>query len=140
MRLFKLTRHISGLKLLILTFKASAKEFSLLIFFLVVFIVIFAALIYQAERLNPAPHNDFTSIPIGLWWAIVTMTTVGYGDMVPRSYAARFETGSILHSKFTSYKRQSQALSSSHRGQNQRHWQGQHQAISAKNMTVYVSK
>ncbi|CAH8866239.1 unnamed protein product [Trichobilharzia szidati] len=87
MRLFKLTRHISGLKILILTFKASAKEFSLLIFFLGVFIVLFAALIYYAERLSTNPNNDFTSIPIGLWWAIVTMTTVGYGDMVPRSYA-----------------------------------------------------
>ncbi|KAF7262699.1 hypothetical protein EG68_00063 [Paragonimus skrjabini miyazakii] len=87
MRLFKLTRHISGLKILILTFKASAKEFSLLIFFLGVFIVLFAALIYYAERLSINPHNDFTSIPIGLWWAIATMTTVGYGDMVPKSYA-----------------------------------------------------
>ncbi|KAA0185346.1 Potassium voltage gated channel protein Shaw [Fasciolopsis buskii] len=87
MRLFKLTRHISGLKILILTFKASAKEFSLLIFFLGVFIVLFAALIYYAERLSTNPQNDFTSIPIGLWWAIATMTTVGYGDMVPKSYA-----------------------------------------------------
>ncbi|GAA50183.1 diacylglycerol kinase, partial [Clonorchis sinensis] len=87
MRLFKLTRHISGLKILILTFKASAKEFSLLVFFLGVFIVLFAALIYYAERLSTNPENDFTSIPIGLWWAIATMTTVGYGDMVPKSYA-----------------------------------------------------
>ncbi|VDL36232.1 unnamed protein product [Hymenolepis diminuta] len=87
MRLFKLTRYISGLKILILTFKASAKELSLLVFFLMVFIVLFAALVFYAERFSPSPANDFTSIPIGLWWAIVTMTTVGYGDMAPKSYA-----------------------------------------------------
>ncbi|KAM7534581.1 hypothetical protein Aperf_G00000105838 [Anoplocephala perfoliata] len=87
MRLFKLTRYISGLKILILTFKASAKELSLLVFFLLVFIVLFAALVFYAERFSPSPVNDFTSIPIGLWWAIVTMTTVGYGDMAPKSYA-----------------------------------------------------
>ncbi|XP_042880554.1 potassium voltage-gated channel protein Shaw-like [Penaeus japonicus] len=86
LRLFKLTRHSGGLKILIHTFKASAKELTLLVFFLVLGIVIFASLVYYAERLQANPHNDFKSIPEGLWWAIVTMTTVGYGDMVPRTY------------------------------------------------------
>lgn len=72
-RLFKLTRHSHGLKILIHTFKASMKELYLLIFFLILFIVIFASLIYYAERLQPNPDNQFTSIPIGLWWSIVTM-------------------------------------------------------------------
>ncbi|OQR69168.1 potassium voltage-gated channel protein Shaw-like [Tropilaelaps mercedesae] len=86
LRLFKLTRHSRGLKILIHTFKASAKELALLVFFLVLGIVIFASLVYYAERLGVNPKNDFTSIPEGLWWAIVTMTTVGYGDMVPKTY------------------------------------------------------
>ena len=86
MRLYKLTRHSSGLKILIHTFKASAKELILLIFFLILGIVVFAALIFYAERIQYNPENDFTSIPVGLWWAIVTMTTVGYGDMVPKTY------------------------------------------------------
>jgi potassium voltage-gated channel Shaw-related subfamily C protein len=65
----------------------------LLIFFLVLFIVIFASLIYYAERLQKNPDNDFTSIPIGLWWSIVTMTTVGYGDMVPKTYVGMMVGG-----------------------------------------------
>ncbi|KAJ6224463.1 hypothetical protein RDWZM_003008, partial [Blomia tropicalis] len=87
LRLFKLTRHSRGLKILVHTFRASAKELFLLVFFLVLGIVIFASLVYYAERLQANPRNDFKSIPEGLWWAIVTMTTVGYGDMVPRTYA-----------------------------------------------------
>uniref|UniRef100_A0A1I8FS24 Ion_trans domain-containing protein n=1 Tax=Macrostomum lignano TaxID=282301 RepID=A0A1I8FS24_9PLAT len=58
MRLFKLTRHIAGLKILIHTFKASAKELLLLVFFLIVFIVVFAALIYYAERIQKLLRLD----------------------------------------------------------------------------------
>ncbi|XP_050545265.1 potassium voltage-gated channel protein Shaw isoform X2 [Daktulosphaira vitifoliae] len=90
MRLFKLTRHSSGLKILMQTFRASAKELTLLVFFLVLGIVIFASLVYYAERIQANPHNDFNSIPLGLWWALVTMTTVGYGDMAPKTYVGMF--------------------------------------------------
>lgn len=90
MRLFKLTRHSSGLKILMQTFRASAKELTLLVFFLVLGIVIFASLIYYAEKIQTNPRNDFDSIPLGLWWALVTMTTVGYGDMVPKTYVGMF--------------------------------------------------
>merc|ERR1719245_1080809 len=90
LRLFKLTRHSSGLKILLQTFRASAKELMLLVFFLVLGIVIFASLVYYAERIQVNPTNDFESIPLGLWWALVTMTTVGYGDMVPKTYLGMF--------------------------------------------------
>ena len=68
-------------------FLDSSKELTLLVFFLVLGMVIFASLVYYAERLHTNPKNDFKSIPEGLWWAVVTMTTVGYGDMVPKTYA-----------------------------------------------------
>lgn len=65
LRLFKLTRHSRNLKILIYTFRASAKELLLLVGFLLLGIIIFASLIYYAERLQPNPHNDFKSIPEG---------------------------------------------------------------------------
>uniref|UniRef100_A0A0R3S0R1 BTB domain-containing protein n=1 Tax=Elaeophora elaphi TaxID=1147741 RepID=A0A0R3S0R1_9BILA len=89
MRLFKLTQHSSGLKILMHTFRASAKELMLLVFFLVLGIVVFASLVYYAERIEVNPENQFQSIPLGLWWAVVTMTTIGYGDMTPHTYLGR---------------------------------------------------
>lgn len=52
LRLFKLTRHSPGLRILIHTFKASARELTLLVFFLVLGIVVFASLAYYAEKLE----------------------------------------------------------------------------------------
>ncbi|KAG9508764.1 Potassium voltage-gated channel protein Shaw [Fragariocoptes setiger] len=85
-RLFKLTRHSPGLKMLVYTFRASATELLMLLGFLLLGIIIFASLIYYAERLSSNQRNDFKSIPDGLWWAITTMTTVGYGDVKPQTY------------------------------------------------------
>ncbi|KAI4480172.1 hypothetical protein M0804_010533 [Polistes exclamans] len=93
LRLFKLTRHSPGLRILIHTFKASAKELALLVFFLAFGIVLFASLVFYAERLQENPKNDFDSIPRGLWWALVTMTTVGYGDMTPKTFPGMFIGG-----------------------------------------------
>jgi potassium voltage-gated channel Shaw-related subfamily C protein len=59
LRLFKLTRHSPGLKILIHTFKASAKELTLLVFFLVLGIVVFASLVYYAERLQVSHFKRF---------------------------------------------------------------------------------
>lgn len=58
LRLFKLTRHSPGLKILIHTFKASAKELALLVFFLVLGIVVFASLVYYAEKLQVRINRD----------------------------------------------------------------------------------
>ncbi|XP_055354900.1 potassium voltage-gated channel protein Shaw-like isoform X2 [Paramacrobiotus metropolitanus] len=85
-RLFKLTRHSPGLRILMQTFVASASELVLLVFFMILGVVMFATLVYYGERMFRNPFNEFTSIPDGLWWAVVTMTTIGYGDMTPKTY------------------------------------------------------
>ncbi|XP_042293977.1 potassium voltage-gated channel subfamily G member 4 [Sceloporus undulatus] len=80
----RLARHSLGLQTLGLTVRRSAREFGLLLLFLCVAVTLFSPLVYLAEN-ESGKVLEFTSIPASYWWAIISMTTVGYGDMVPRS-------------------------------------------------------
>ena len=86
-RIIKLSKHNVGLQILGHTLKASVRELFLLIFFLVIGIVIFASIVYYCEKNQKG--TKFQSIPNTFWWAVITMTTVGYGDMAPTTPAGK---------------------------------------------------
>ncbi|XP_047437863.1 potassium voltage-gated channel subfamily D member 3-like isoform X2 [Mugil cephalus] len=86
-RIFKFSRHSQGLRILGYTLKSCASELGFLLFSLTMAIIIFATVMFYAEK--GSSSSKFTSIPASFWYTIVTMTTLGYGDMVPKTIAGK---------------------------------------------------
>ncbi|MGA6136517.1 ion transporter [Acinetobacter dispersus] len=80
-RLLKLTRYFVSLQILLRVIQREKGSFQAVIFILVIMIVMTASAIYVVE--NKAQPEAFSSIPQSMWWAVVTLTTVGYGDVTP---------------------------------------------------------
>ena len=93
LRIFKMGRYFEALSSIGLVFKRKSREIFSSLFFVLIMLVIASLLIYYAE--HDAQPKQFQNAFSGLWWAVATLTTVGYGDIYPVTPLGRF-LGAII--------------------------------------------
>lgn len=78
-RIFKLAEYLQESSVLASALKASRRKITVFLLTVVTIVLIVGTLMYVVE----GPQHGFTNIPVGVYWAVVTLTTVGYGDLSP---------------------------------------------------------
>ncbi len=84
-RVLKLANYMRESETLLRALQASRRKIAVFVFVLFTLVVVFGSLMHLIE----GPEHGFTSIPRGIYWAIVTLTTVGYGDIAPQTDAGQ---------------------------------------------------
>uniref|UniRef100_A0A3B3UTF4 Potassium voltage-gated channel modifier subfamily V member 2 n=1 Tax=Poecilia latipinna TaxID=48699 RepID=A0A3B3UTF4_9TELE len=114
-RILKLARHSTGLRAFGFTLRQCYQQVGCLLLFIAMGIFMFSAMVYSVE--HDVYNTNFTSMPHAWWWATVSISTVGYGDMLPETNLGRvfafacISFGvilngmpiSILYNKFSDY-------------------------------------
>lgn len=91
-RALKLTRYVGGANVLWRTLLNAQRKILMFVSALLTLVLIFGTLMYMIE----GPENGFTSIPRSMYWAVVTMTTVGFSDITPRTTLSQLLTSLIV--------------------------------------------
>ncbi len=91
-RIFKLSRYVGEGQNLARALKASQHKITVFLVFILTSVVIAGTIMYLVE----GPEHGFTSIPVSIYWAIVTMTTVGYGDIAPETALGQAIASTIM--------------------------------------------
>ena len=98
-RIFKLFSFISEGNLLLRSLRISAPKISVFFFFVLILVTSMGTVMYMIE--GDVPGSEFNNIPNSIYWAIVTMTTVGYGDITPVTPVGRFLSAIIMLTGYT---------------------------------------
>ncbi len=85
-RIFKLTAYVTEYQVLIDALSASRRKIAVFLSAVLMIVLVIGTLMYVIE----GPGNGFTDIPTSIYWAISTVTTVGFGDIVPKTDFGRF--------------------------------------------------
>ena len=92
-RIFKLGHFMNEGYVIVEAMKASRMKISVFLFFILILVTIIGSVMYVVEgESNPG----FTSIPRAIYWAIVTLTTVGFGDIVPKTQFGQFLSAVVM--------------------------------------------
>ncbi|MGH7215303.1 MAG: ion transporter [Tepidisphaeraceae bacterium] len=81
LRVLKIGRYSEAVNVLANVFKSRGADLAVMFFVLVILLIVAAGVVYYAE--NDAQPDKFSSIPAAMWWAVITLTTIGYGDVYP---------------------------------------------------------
>ncbi len=91
-RVLKLMPYLGEAHQLARALQASRRKITIFLLTVVILVIIFGSLMYLIED----PDSGFTSIPMSIYWAIVTLTTVGYGDISPQTGLGQFLSALIM--------------------------------------------
>ena len=91
-RILKLANYVSEANLLVRSLKASGRKIAVFLYTVLTLVVIIGSAMYLVE----GSENGFTSIPRSIYWAIVTLTTVGYGDISPQTSLGQFLASGVM--------------------------------------------
>jgi len=92
-RIFRMKKQAEFVKVISQILSSKKEEFIVLLFFTLAIIIFLSFIVYEAE--HTAQPEVFTNIPQTLWWAVATLTTVGYGDMYPITVLGKIVTGIV---------------------------------------------
>ncbi len=91
-RILKLAQYMNEAEYLLKALRSSARKISVFLFFVLTLVLIFGSMVYLIE----GDENGFTSIAVSCYWAITTLTTVGYGDLSPQTPLGRMVASVIM--------------------------------------------